>query len=146
MTKDNHTTSYISVAFGALAFLVAILHFWAGPIESQPELETVVAETAVEIRDATIRAIKGEEAPSAKAPSKMSPDEMVTIGVALFGGLAVVLAAIGFIRRENKRAVVVGAALGASAIAFQFVVWMVAVIIVVILVAAVLQNFDGIIG
>ena len=145
MTARNQYMAYSSVAFGAIAFLVAIIHFWAGPFEQQPALETVVAETAVEIRDATIRAIRGEEQPVKPKP-EAGIDTMIDIGVAVLGGLAVVLGGIAFIRHENKRAVMVGAGLGASAIAFQFVVWMVAVIIVVMLVAAVLLNFGDIIG
>ena len=51
---------YYGIAAGAAALLLAVVHFWAGPFAPQPSLETVVAESAVEIRDATVRALRGE--------------------------------------------------------------------------------------
>ena len=131
----------IGVAFGAASLLLALVHFWAGPFAPQPSLETAVAETAVGIRDATIRALRGEE-PEPPKRAEWTIDKSIATTTAVLGGLAVILGVVSFIGREPKRLAAGAAALGASAITFQFVTWLALVLIFVILVASVLEAFD----
>ena len=63
MEPKKATTSFIGIGVGAVALLLALVHFWAGPFSPQPSLEQTVAEKAVSIRDATIAALKGETVP-----------------------------------------------------------------------------------
>ncbi|WP_428408595.1 hypothetical protein [Hyphococcus sp.] len=135
---------YIGIAFGAASLLLALVHFWAGPFAPQLSLETVVAESAVEIREAAIRALRGEEAET-KTVSEWDIDKTTQVVVALLGGLAIIVSLVGFVRHEPKRRVFAGAALGLTAITFQFFIWLAAVLIIVLLISVVLENFDGII-
>ncbi len=135
---------YYGIAAGAAALLLAVVHFWAGPFAPQPSLETIVAESAVEIRDATVRALRGETVQEKKTV-EWDIDKSIQVGVALCAGLAIVLSVVGFVRREPKRRVFAGVMLGVGAITFQFVTWFAIALLVVILISAVLENFDGLI-
>ncbi|MFC2953744.1 hypothetical protein ACFOOP_17525 [Marinicaulis aureus] len=135
---------YYGIAAGAAALLLAVVHFWAGPFAPQPSLETTVAQSAVEIRDATVRALRGETVQEKKI-AEWDVDKTIQVIVALCAGLAIILSVVGFVRREPKRRVLAGAMLGVGAITFQFVTWFAIALLVVILISAVLQNFDGLI-
>ncbi len=135
---------YYGIAAGAASLLLAVVHFWAGPFAPQPSLETTVAQSAVEIRDATVRALRGETAQEKKI-AEWDVDKTIQVVVAVCAGLAIILSVIGFVRREPKRRVFAGAMLGVGAITFQFVTWFAIALLVVILISAVLQNFDGLI-
>lgn len=131
----------IGMGIGAISLMMALVHFWAGPFAPQPTLETAVAEAAAEIREATIRALQGEE-PAPKERAAWDIDKKLQVATASFGGLAIIFAIFGYVGHEPKRQVAGAAALGVSAIVFQFFAWLALVLIFVILVAAVLQNFD----
>ena len=139
MDETKPTFSFTGIGLGAAALLLAIVHFWAGPFSPQPTIEQTVAEKAVAIRDATVAALKGEEAPPPKARS-FDMDQLVSIGTAVLGGLAIILGVVGFARKESWRAASGAAVLGGGAIAFQFAVVALASIILAILIAAVLSQ------
>ncbi|XQF93732.1 hypothetical protein ACOBV9_08725 [Pseudoalteromonas espejiana] len=139
--KDNFGTYGIIV--GGLALMLALVHFWAGPFSPQPSLETVVAEKAASIRQATIDALKGKEVKSAPVQNNFNADKIANIVTAILGGLAFILAVISFSNHESKRAAGGAAALGVSAIAFQFIAMYAMALLVVILIAAVLSSLGG---
>ncbi|MEM7359921.1 MAG: hypothetical protein AAF431_12545 [Pseudomonadota bacterium] len=136
------TYSFIGIAFGAAALLLALVHFWAGPFSPQPSLEQSVAETAVAIKEATLSALKGEEIPASTRSSDRDLDEIARLATAVMGGLAIILGVLGYAQREPLRVAGGAGLLGGIAIAFQFFAFALGAIIVVILVAAVLSNFD----
>ena len=139
MDTQRSVYGFIGIGLGATALMLALVHFWAGPFSPQPSLEQVVAETAVSIREATLAALKGEVAPPPKpAMTNYDWDRIASIATAVLGGLAVILAVIGVAMKEPLRVAGGAAALGVAAIAFQFAVLALGVLVVVILVAAVL--------
>lgn len=139
MEEKKSTLSFIGIGLGAVALMLALVHFWAGPFTPQPSLEQTVAEKAVSIRDATVAALKGEAAPAPqKAHAGYDIDRLASIATAVLGGLAVILAVIGIALKEPMRVAGGAAALGVGAIAFQFAALALGVIAVVILVAVVL--------
>ena len=127
------------IAIGGIALLVAVVHFWAGPFAPQKSVERTVAETAVAIRDATVAALKGEEIQD-RAPESNSfdIDRTLMLSASVLGGIALILAVVGFAMGEPARAAGGAAILGAGAIAFQFAVVALGAIILAILVAAVI--------
>ena len=127
------------IAIGGIALLVAVVHFWAGPFAPQKSVERTVAETAVAIRDATVAALKGEEIQD-RAPDSNSfdIDRTLMLSASVLGGIALILAVVGFAMGEPARAAGGAAILGAGAIAFQFAVVALGAIILAILVAAVI--------
>ncbi|WP_223669569.1 hypothetical protein [Kangiella shandongensis] len=59
MKKSKFGT--IGIILGALALVLALVHFWSGPFSPQPTLETTIAEKAASIRNATVNALTGKE-------------------------------------------------------------------------------------
>jgi hypothetical protein len=141
MESSNPTISFIGIGVGAIALLLALVHFWAGPFSPQPSLEQAVAEKAVSIKKATMAALKGEEAPP-PTTREIDTDEIISISTAVLGGLAIILGVIGFAKKESIRAAGGAAVLGGGAIAFQFAAIALGAIVFAILVAAVLSQLD----
>jgi hypothetical protein len=140
MDEPKSTLSFSGIGLGAIALLLAILHFWAGPFSPQPSIEQTVAEKAVSIKQATIAALKGEEAAPSTQSRPMDLDQVASIATATLGGLAIIFGVIGFAKKEPLRVAGGAAVLGGSAIAFQFAVMALGAIVLAILVAAVLSQ------
>lgn len=139
MNVNNSKYGFWGIGFGGIALLLALVHFWAGPFAPTPTLETSIADKAVSIRDATLKALKGEEYREV-SKSKWDVDKITYTLTALLGGMALILSVLSFARQEAKRVAIGGAALGASAIAFQFFAMYAMALLVVILVAAVISS------
>ena len=87
MEGRRSTMGFIGIGMGAIALLMAIVHFWAGPFSPQPSLEKTVAEKAVAIKNATIAALKGEK-PEEKVPlAKIDLDRGLHIAQVLWAAL-----------------------------------------------------------
>jgi len=133
----------LGILVGGIALILALVHFWAGPFASQPTLETTVAEKAASIRQAAIHALQGKPVKKEAKKPKFDADQITHIITAILGGLACVFAAISFSQQESIRAVGGAVALGAGAIAFQFIAMYAMALLVVILVATVLASLGG---
>ena len=142
MADEVAKFGFMGIALGAIALIMVLVHFWAGPFSPQPSLEKTVAEKAVAIRDATVAALKGKEIEDSSSRSPMTLDKAIGMAGAVLGGLAIILGVIGFARKEPLRVAGGAAVLGASAIAFQFMIVAIGAIIVAILVAAVISQLD----
>lgn len=140
MEERRFTISFVGIGLGAIALLVAVSHFWAGPFSPQPSLERTVAEKAVAIKNATIAALKGEKVEEASAPRAIDLDQGLRIATGILGGLAIILGVVGFARKESVRAAGGAAVLGGIAMAFQFAVMALGAIVVAILIAAVISQ------
>lgn len=140
MVDKPSKLSFLGIAFGAVALLLVLVHFWAGPFSPQPTLESTVAEKAVAIRDATVAALKGEEVRDYAPPSEMNLDKALAVSGSVLGGIAVILGVLGFAKKESARVAGGAAVLGAGAIAFQFAAVAVGAIVVAILIAAVISQ------
>ena len=140
MTESRSMIGFIGIGVGAIALLVAIIHFWAGPISPQPSVEKTVAEKAVAIKNATIAALKGEEVEETAPVRTIDIDQGLRIATSFLGGLAVILGVVSFARREPLRVGGGAAFLGGAAIAFQFAVIALGAIVMAILIAAVLSQ------
>lgn len=127
------------IALGAVALLLVLVHFYAGPFAPQKPIERTVAETAVAIRDATVAALRGEEVEEDETSQRdFDIDRALAIFAAVLGGLAIILGVVGFAKGEPARAAGGAAVLGAGAIAFQFAIVAIGAIVLAILVAAVI--------
>ena len=142
-SMKGNTFGMWGIAVGGVALILALVHFWAGPFAPQPSLESVVSEKAASIRKATIDALKGKPVEQSRVAAKYDADKIIQIVTALLGGIAFILAAISFSNHESKRTAGSAAALGLTAIAFQFIAMFAMALIVVILIAAVLSSLGG---
>lgn len=143
MDHRKSILSFIGIALGAGALLLALVHFWAGPLSPQPPVEKSVAEKAVAIRDATLAALRGEDAPAPEPPrASYDLDRIASLATAVLGGLAVILAVVGYALKEQPRVAGGAAVLGIAALAYQFALLALGVFLIVALVSAVLNGFD----
>lgn len=139
MSKASTKFGFIGISLGGIAILLALVHFWAGPFSPQPTLETTIAEKAASIKNATMKALKGEEYQETYT-SSWDADKITQVSTAVLGGLAFILAILAFAKREPNRIAAGAAALGISAIAFQFIAMYAMALLVVLLIAAVLSG------
>lgn len=141
MRDQNAVVGWTGIAAGTLSLMLALVHFYAGPFSTQPTLEQSVAESVVALREATISALKGEEAKPKQDRNRFDADQVAQISVAVLAGLAIVLAVVGFARKEPSRVAIGAAGLGATALTFQFMTLLLGAILFAVLVAAVLGSF-----
>lgn len=138
---QNHSSyAKLGIALGGIALLLALVHFWAGPFAPQPTLESFVADKVTDIRDATIAAANGERSQSSFSNNR-DLDDYTRIATAVMGGLALILAIIGLANKEPRRSAMGAAALGISAIVFQFVAMYAMALLVVLIICAVVSRF-----
>lgn len=131
-----------SIAFGFIAFMGVVGHFFTGPIDPPPPLEVSIAEKAAKIRNATVAALKGEDYQAEAVVRTRTIDDYLTYAFIALAGLAILLAVIGFVKREPLRAVAAGGALGLMAITFQFVMILFFVLVFVALSSVVIDQLD----
>ncbi len=98
----------ISFICGGVALLVALVHFYAGPFAPEP----TIAEKAVEIRDATVAAFRGEELEKKTETTHIDIDRIIGITAFALGYLAIMLGVTGWVFEKGKRFAIGGAFLG----------------------------------
>lgn len=134
--------SSLGLAFGAVALLVAIAHFWIVAAAPSRPIEDVIADKVVAVRDATVSRLIGRtEEP--QSPGAWDRERLVVAATSLLGGLAIVLAIIGFSRKERPRPCIGAAVLGIGAVAFPFVIGAIGTVIVLVALGAILSVFLG---
>lgn len=134
--------SVAGIAIGAIALLLAVTHFWAGPFDTPPPLEQTVAEKAVALRDAAVAALRGQDYEAPTARSAWNVDRVAQLAVAVLAALAIIAAVGGFARGESGHAAGGALLLGATALAFQFAIAVLGALLVVFLIGVVLSQLD----
>jgi hypothetical protein len=133
-----------SIICGGIALLMVVVHMWAGPLEPQKTIERTIAELAVNIAKEVANVARNK--PAELHARSLNTDDLVRIAAATLAVLALVIAGIGFIKRENSRPLIVGAGLGAGAIAIQVLLWMALLIAGLVLIGLVVSNLGEILG
>ncbi|WP_395373394.1 hypothetical protein [Marinicella sp. W31] len=142
MTKETKPVlGYWGIGIGSIALLMALVHFWAGPFAPSKSFEQTIAEKAVQIKQAAAAKLRGEEAAAKRRSYDI--DDVFNVVTAVLGGLGIILAAIGFARKEPSRVVSAAAFLGGGAIAFQFFGLALGVIAAAIVLSAVVASMGG---
>ena len=145
MTENPAKTSkfgMLAVVLGFLSFAAVVGHFFAGPVDPPPPIEVSIAEKAVEIRDATVAALKGEEYEASGRSRPRTLDDYLTYSFMALAASAILMAVIGFIKHEAIRPSIAGAALGGLAIAFQVATVLFMALLFAIVLAAVIDKLD----
>ena len=137
-TQSRAVWSGTGFFLGAGALLLAVIQFWAGPFAPQPETAVSLGELSAEVGKSMLRSWVGIDPPPPE-PLPWDIDRILQTVAAGLGALAIVLALVGFVRRENWRYAVGAAALGGSAILFQLFIWVVVVIAFVLIVGAIMS-------
>lgn len=145
LPQPNSILGIISFAMGSLAVLLVLVHFWAGPFAPQERASVTIGEIAADIRQSALRKLKGESQPKPVA-EPWDIDRVLKLVAAVLAGLAVVAGAASLVRRESWRPAVAGAALGVSAITFQFFAWAILIAVGAIIISAIIHNIGDILG
>ena len=135
----------IGFALGAIALLLVLTVFWAGPFAPQQDVTVTIGEATADIAKAAARKFVGMSQPEA-TPTPWNIDRALKLVAALLAGMAIVLGLTSFIRRETWRPAAGAVALGIGAIAFQYVTWLVLALIGTLLLFAIIQSFGSILG
>lgn len=143
MEGSRQTFGTIGIVIGGIALMLALFHFWAGPFAPQPTIDSYVAEKAASIRQKTIDALSGKDVKPESFSTKYDADKIAGVLTALLGGIACILGIISFAKKESIRLSGSAAALGVSAIAFQFIAMLAMALIVVMLIVAALSSLDA---
>lgn len=132
----------VGIFFGVIALALTLTHFSVGSFSPQPPLEEVVAEKVVKIHSAVKAALKGEKISIPHQKRLFNIDKVVSLSTVMFGLTAIVLAVASYIRREDTRAVICAAGLGAGAIALQYFAVAIGTIAFALLIAVALSKLD----
>jgi hypothetical protein len=124
---------------GGLAMVLAFAHIVAPSLEPSPSAGERIGEIAGEMKRAAWRTFLG--LPKPEPDVQAVPWHLYLAMIApVFGVLAVILAAISGVKRENWRLATYGACLGFGAIVFQFLWWVALLVMGVLLLVAIIEN------
>jgi hypothetical protein len=110
-------------AAGLLAVALALLPGWIAPLYDPPSrsLPTQAADWLGRLRDQAAEAVGGQAVPPpSDAPPNRWRDPRIALASLLLGFAALALAATAFARRESARVTACAVALGAGAIAGEY--------------------------
>jgi hypothetical protein len=141
---SHNRFGFSAMVLGAAALVMVVLHFWAGPLAPQKSVERTIAEIAVNISREVARVVRDK--PAVTKPRVWNIDDTIRLAGAALAVLALILAAVGFVRREDFRPAVMGASLGGAAIAFQFVMWLALAALGLVLLWIVVSNLGEILS
>lgn len=132
-----------AVLFGALALALVFAQMVGPSFETKPSVGTQIGEIAGDIRRSAWRSFFGLPTPPPE-PEPFSIFPYLAIAAPILGIIAVVLAVISGVLRENWRYTAYGLGLGIGAIVFQYVWWLVLIIAGVILLVSIIENIGDI--
>lgn len=137
MSKTHkYQISLYGMLLGALALLISLFHF-NYPLATKPPLEVSVAEKVSSIKNGILAGLKGQEPPVTEKRT-IDIDNILnsaTIGLAI---VALVLAFIGGIRKENGWGVGGALFFGGGTLAFHAILFGAGLIFSIIILVAVL--------
>ena len=149
----TETSAKRSISFGisamavsGLALFIAVAHLTFGPLAPQPSIERTVAETAVAIKEAAKRAVMGEKEPIEDSSGRSSWNVDLIIDAAVFAlaGVAMALAMVALVRREERPPAFMGFSMGAGVLLLTWLQWIALIICGLILLVAIISNLGEI--
>ena len=146
-TRDlNLTFGIASIALAAIALMVSVTHMTIGPFAPQKPVEKVIVDTAVNIKDAAMRAVTGADAPTSVPTSNWDIDRVIQAAALGMAGLAMLIAIVSFVRREGSSHAWVGLSMGGAVMLMAYFQWIALLICGVILLCTIVDNLDSILG
>ena len=143
--RTRPLAGWAAFLLGAVALILVIVHFFAGPFAPQQDVSISVGEIAAEMREAAKRAVTGAPQPEPQA-QPWDIDRVLEAGAGSIASLALILGLASLALRERRMPAAAGLVLGAGAIAFQMFTWMVMLLIGALILAAIMANISEILG
>jgi|LNFM01.1.fsa_nt_gb hypothetical protein len=136
-------------ATGAVALILTLVVFWAGPFGPQQAAGVSIGELAAEIAKSATRSVTGQAQPAPVALPR-TIDDYLNIAVGTLAGIAIALGVAALIRHEHKRAAVSGIALGLLAVGVQLFTYTIMLLVGALVISAIVYAlrdvFEGIFG
>ncbi|MEM7653519.1 MAG: hypothetical protein AAF220_10105 [Pseudomonadota bacterium] len=134
-----------AVMFGAVSVALVLVQMQLLSSQEAAPIGQQIGEIAGEIKRNAWRSFLGLASPEPE-PVPASRDIFGTLFMItpFVAGVALVLSAISFVKRENWRLGFMGVALGGGAILFQFAWWMVLVLLGFLLLFKIVENIGDI--
>ncbi|PUB10887.1 hypothetical protein [Yoonia sediminilitoris] len=129
--------SGFAFALAAIALVMVLVNYVAGPFAPQQQVAISLGELAAEIGKSAVRDVFGVRQPAPEAPP-WDLDRILRVAIMGIAGLAVVLGAGALIRHENRRLAVAATALGSTAILLQVLATTLAMILGALIICALL--------
>ncbi len=142
---QTSTIGWLGFLTGAVALVLTVTIFWAGPFAPQQTAESSLGEMAAEIAKAAARSVAGQPQPVPVAPVR-DIDDYLAILVGVLASLAFVLGIASFVRRERGRVAFSAIALGGLAIGFQLFTWTVMMIVGAIVIFGIMASLSEAFG
>jgi len=136
--KRKDYFSWTGMFFGAVALLLLLVSFMAGPFSPHATLEGMIAMKAVAIKQTTLAALQGKE-PVTRV-SGWDSDRLIHTAIAVLAAAAIICGAIGYVLRENRRAAAAAALFGISVVAFQFTLTITFGLLLILLIVGIVQG------
>jgi len=138
-TTPRAILGWSGFAVGAMALLLTLVIFWAGPFAPQQSAGVSVGELAAEIARSAARSVAGQPQPE-PVVSPRDIDDYLRIVVGVLSGVAIVLGVAALVRHERRRAAISGIALGGLAVGVQLFAYTVIMIVGAIVISAVIYS------
>lgn len=136
---------WIGFMLGAVALILTIAVFWAGPFAPQQSVGVTLGELAADIARSAARSVAGQAQPEPVVQPR-TIDDWLDLGVGVLAGLAIVTGVAAFLRRESRRVATSGIALGGLAVGFQLFAWTVMMIAGAIVLAGLVYSMREVFG
>ena len=134
--------------FGGIVLILVFYHILGISNEPTPSAGQQIGEIAGEMRRSAWRSFLGL-APEQTAPAAPAPTDfrhLAGVAAPVLGIIAIVLALISGLRRENWRFPAYGAGLGLASILFVYVWWLAILFVGAMLLVAIIENIGDIFG
>lgn len=142
MQTSKDKFGFFGILLGSIALMMALVSFWSGPFSPQPTLETTVVEKATSIRQKAMDILKGKEVEKTYIQPSWNIDKTIHTAIPVISVFAILFGLFSFIKKESNRVAGGAAALGISAMAFQFIAMYAMALLVVLLIVAALSTLD----
>lgn len=129
------------MGLGAVGLGIAVVHFFAGPFAPQQHIDVSLGEIAAKIAKSATREFLNQPQP-APVPKVWDIDAVLRVAAAVASVFAIVLAAVAYVLKEKRRVATAAAALGLTALAFQFAIWLVMMVVGLILISIIFNSLD----
>lgn len=140
----SNTAGSLGFLLGAIALVLVLVTFVAGPFGPQTTAGATIGEIAGEAGKGMLRNWLGMEQPTVQRTRSI--DEFLSLGVVIAGALAVLLGLFALLRGERRAIATTALASGVSAVAIQLFVATVGLILGALVLCAIILAIGALLG
>lgn len=141
--SSARTIAQLGFGMGAVALVLVLVQFWAGPFAPQDATSVSLGELAASIKQAAIDKATGVPKPAPEA-APWDIDRVLNLVAAVVAAGAVIFGAYGLVQRGPRRMAIAAIGLGAAAVTFQLFITVFFVIVGLAVIYIIFSQFDGI--